>query len=63
MLQLVPTCLAHLPQIYSLLCFSEHSLPCKTAEIMLKATNKERGTIAGLAKLSQALEEEHADGT
>jgi hypothetical protein len=63
MLRLVPTCLAHLPQIYSLLYFPEHSLLCKTAEIMLKATNEERGTIAGLAMLSQALEEEHADGT
>jgi hypothetical protein len=30
---------------------------------MLKATNEERGTVAGLATLSQALEEEHADGT
>ena len=30
---------------------------------MLKATNEEWGTIAGLATLSQALEEEHVDST
>jgi len=29
---------------------------------MLKATNEERGTVAGLATLSQALDEEHLDG-
>jgi hypothetical protein len=29
--------------------------------MMLKAKNEERGTVAGLAMLSQALEEEHAD--
>jgi hypothetical protein len=32
------------------------------AEIMLRATNEERGTVAGLAALAQALDEEHPDG-
>jgi hypothetical protein len=54
---------AHLDQIYTLLRYPEHSLPREVAEVMLKATNEERGTIAGLAALSQALEEEHEDGT
>ena len=30
---------------------------------MLKATNEERGMVAGLAALSQDLEEEHVDST
>jgi len=30
--------------------------------MMLKAMNEERGTVAGLAALSQALDDEHADG-
>jgi hypothetical protein len=30
---------------------------------MLSATNEERGTVAGLAALSQALDDEHTDGT
>ena len=50
-------------QIYSLLRYPEHSLPHKVAEVMLKVTNEERGTVAGLAALSQALEDEHEDGT
>jgi hypothetical protein len=29
---------------------------------MLHATNEERGTVAGLVALSQALDDEHADG-
>ncbi len=29
---------------------------------MLRATNEERGTVAGLTALSQALDDEHADG-
>jgi hypothetical protein len=29
---------------------------------MLRATNDERGTVAGLVALSQALDDEHADG-
>jgi hypothetical protein len=29
---------------------------------MLKATNEERGTVAGLTTLSQALKEEHLEG-
>jgi hypothetical protein len=29
---------------------------------MIKATNEERGTMAGLAVLSQDLDDEHADG-
>ena len=38
------------------------SVLCKTAEILLKATNEERGTVAGLATLSQTLDKEHPDG-
>jgi hypothetical protein len=38
------------------------SLQCDVAEIMLRATNEERGTVAGLAALSQALDEELTDG-
>ena len=30
---------------------------------MIKATNEERGTVAGLAALSQELDDEHVDGT
>jgi len=30
---------------------------------MLKATNEERGTVAGIATLSQNLDEEHPDGS
>jgi hypothetical protein len=54
---------AHLDQVYTLLRYPEHSLPREVAQVMLKATNEERGTVAGLAALSQALEEEHEDGT
>lgn len=30
---------------------------------MLSATNEERGTVAGLAALSEALDNEHTDST
>lgn len=38
------------------------SLPCEVAEHMLKASAEERGTVAGLAALSQELDEVNADG-
>jgi len=38
------------------------SLPHDVAQIMLHATNDERGMVVGLMALSQALEDEHADG-
>jgi hypothetical protein len=38
------------------------SLPHDVAQIMLRSSNDERGTVAGLAALSQALDDEHADG-
>jgi hypothetical protein len=50
-------------QIYNLLQYPKDSLQNESAEIMLRATNDERGTVAGLRALSEALEEEHADGT
>ncbi|KAH9956036.1 hypothetical protein BC827DRAFT_1271237 [Russula dissimulans] len=46
---------------YTMLCYPKDSLLYNTAEIMLKATNEECGTVAGLAALSQALDEEHLD--
>ena len=49
-------------QTYSLLCYPKDSLPCEVAEIMLKATNEERGTVAGLTALTQALDDENTDG-
>ncbi|KAG1847269.1 hypothetical protein C8R48DRAFT_779257 [Suillus tomentosus] len=48
---------------YSLLRHPKDSLPCEVAEIMLKATNEECGTVAGLAALSQELDNVSADGT
>jgi hypothetical protein len=47
---------------YSLLRDPTKSLHCDVTEIMLCATNEERGTVAGLAALSQALDEELTDG-
>ena len=38
------------------------SLQCDVAEIMLRAMNKEWRMVAGLAALSQALDEELTDG-
>ena len=49
-------------KIYSLLRHPRESLLHDVAEIMLKATNEERGTVTGLAALSQALDDEHPDG-
>ena len=49
-------------QTYSLLRYPKNSLLFEVAGIMLKATNEERGTVAGLAALSQDLDDEHADG-
>ena len=49
-------------QTYSLLRYPKDSLLFEVAGTMLKATNEERGTVAGLAALSQDLNDEHADG-
>ncbi|KIJ06688.1 hypothetical protein PAXINDRAFT_158658 [Paxillus involutus ATCC 200175] len=46
---------------YSLLRMPNDSLPSEVAEIMLKATSEERGTVAGLAALSKELDEAQAD--
>ncbi|KAG1846632.1 hypothetical protein F4604DRAFT_1688312 [Suillus subluteus] len=46
---------------YNLLHYPKESLPCEAAEIMLKASNKERGTVAGLAALSKDLEDAQVD--
>ena len=50
-------------QIYTLLRNPEDSLPRQAAGIMIKVTDEERGTIAGLATLPQTLNKEHPDGT
>jgi hypothetical protein len=50
-------------QTYNLLCYPKESLPCEAAEIMLKASSEERGTVAGLAALSQDLKDAAYDGT
>jgi hypothetical protein len=42
--------------------YPKESLPCEAAEIMLKASNEERGTVAGLAALSKDLEDAQVDG-
>lgn len=47
---------------FSLRQHPEDSLPSKVAQIMLKASNEERGTVAGLAILSQELESASTDG-
>lgn len=52
----------NLLQTYNLLRYPKDSIQNDVAEIMLRATNEERGTVAGLAALSQALDDEHADG-
>ncbi|KIJ11914.1 hypothetical protein PAXINDRAFT_15245 [Paxillus involutus ATCC 200175] len=46
---------------YSLLQQGTQTLQCEAAEIMLKASSEERGTVAGLAALSKELDEVHAD--
>ena len=38
------------------------SLPHDVAQIMLRATNDERGIVAGIVALSQALDDEYTDG-
>ncbi|KAG2066534.1 hypothetical protein BDR04DRAFT_1121077 [Suillus decipiens] len=50
-----------LNKTYNLLCYPKESLPCEAAEIMLKASNEERGTVAGLAALSKDLEDAQVD--
>jgi len=40
----------------------KESLACEVAEIMLKASSEERGTVAGLAALSKELDEVNIDG-
>lgn len=49
-------------QMYSLLQHGADSFPTEVAEIMLKSSCEERGTVAGLAALSKDLDEEHVDG-
>ncbi|KAI0276549.1 hypothetical protein BC826DRAFT_928315, partial [Russula brevipes] len=49
-------------QIYTLSRDRRDSLPSDVAGIMLKATNEERGTVAGLAALLDGLDNEHIDG-
>lgn len=49
-------------QTYNLLRHPKDSLPHGVAEVMLRASGDERGTVAGLAALSQALDDEHAEG-
>ncbi|KIK81093.1 hypothetical protein PAXRUDRAFT_35984 [Paxillus rubicundulus Ve08.2h10] len=39
------------------------SLPCEVAEIMLKASSEDRGTVASLAALSKELDQVHPDGS
>ncbi|KIJ57899.1 hypothetical protein HYDPIDRAFT_103637 [Hydnomerulius pinastri MD-312] len=46
---------------YSLLQMPKDSLPCEAAEIMLKASSEDRGTVAGFAALSKELDEENPD--
>ncbi|KAG1780388.1 hypothetical protein EV702DRAFT_1043207 [Suillus placidus] len=46
---------------FNLLHHPKDSLPCQAAEIMLKASSEERGTVAGLAALSQDLEDAQID--
>ena len=61
------TCVSHPQrskaiQTYTLLHFPKESFLYEVAEMMIKATNEERGTMASLAALSQDLDNEHADG-
>ncbi|EGO28222.1 hypothetical protein SERLADRAFT_434095 [Serpula lacrymans var. lacrymans S7.9] len=51
----------HLLTTYSLLQMPRESLPCEAAEIMLKTTTEEHGTVAALAALSKELDEAHTD--
>ncbi|KAG1893909.1 uncharacterized protein F5891DRAFT_985452 [Suillus fuscotomentosus] len=46
---------------YTLQHYPKDSLPSQTASIMLKASNDERGTVAGLAALSKDLDNAGAD--
>jgi hypothetical protein len=55
-------CSTNLLQTYNLLCHPKGSIQNDIMEIMLCATNKEWGMVAGLAALSQALDDEHTDG-
>ncbi|KAI6041804.1 hypothetical protein EDC04DRAFT_2892688 [Pisolithus marmoratus] len=49
--------------VYALQQTPDGSLGCKVSDIMLKASTEERGTIAGLAALSNDLNEAHGEGT
>jgi hypothetical protein len=48
--------------MFSLLNYPRDSIQREVREIMLQATNKERGTLAGLAALTQALDNSYAHG-
>src|SRR6266853_2183781 len=52
----------NLHQTYSLLHYPKASLLSDVTGIMLHATNKEQGMVAGLALLLQDLDKEYADG-
>jgi hypothetical protein len=51
-------------QIYTMLHYPDNKLPSEVTAIMLKATNEERGTVAGLASMLEMLNDdpELADG-
>ncbi|KAI6020536.1 hypothetical protein EDC04DRAFT_2901678 [Pisolithus marmoratus] len=49
--------------VYALQQMPDGSLGCKVSGIMLKASAEERGTIAGLAALSNDLNEAHGEGS
>ncbi|KAG1867648.1 hypothetical protein F4604DRAFT_1927432 [Suillus subluteus] len=48
-------------ETFSLLSEPKDSLPCEAAEIMLKASREERGTVPGLAALSEDLDNVQTD--
>lgn len=49
-------------QIYALSRHQSDLFPADVARIMLKATNEERGTVAGLTTLLHSLDDNHIDG-
>jgi hypothetical protein len=53
---------AELFQVYNLLRYPTDSPQSEVVEMMLKATNEERGTVAGLMALMETLDDEQADG-
>jgi hypothetical protein len=47
---------------FSLQRYPEESLPFQASQVMLKASNEERGTVASLAALSEELDDANDDG-